>query len=187
MSGAQLNERRLGLERWLQTVKRLFDYFSGCSLKKTYIFSLKFCELEIATNMASPTVNSLSKSYLKLLKASLAIYLILQVAQPGTPTATSLALQGFMLAAQQETWDPPLDGGTIGHDDEVDLKVFLMNDQQYNIRGRPTLQTEDILEVQASFLVFFNLFTTIGVSMSLSCFPGYVLFSLHFLSLDLQS
>ena len=52
-----------------------------------------------------------------------------------------------MLAAQQETWDPPLDGGTIGHDDEVDLKVFLMNDQQYNIRGRPTLQTEDILEV----------------------------------------
>jgi len=87
LSGAQLNERRLGLERWLQTV-----------------------------------------------------------AQPGTPTATSLALQGFMLAAQQETWDPPLDGGTIGHDDEVDLKVFLMNDQQYNIRGRPTLQTEDILE-----------------------------------------
>ena len=74
-----------------------------------------------------------------------------QVAQPGTPTATSLALQGFMLAAQQETWDPPLDGGTIGHDDEVDLKVFLMNDQQYNIRGRPTLQTEDILEVRHPF------------------------------------
>ena len=101
--------------------------------------------------MASPTVNSLSKSYLKLLKASLATYQILQVAQPGTPTATSLALQGFMLAAQQETWDPPLDGGTIGHDDEIDLKVFLMNDQQYNIRGRPTLQTEDILEVRHPF------------------------------------
>ena len=79
---------------------------------------------------------------------------ILQVAQPGTPTGTSLALQGFMLAAQQETWDPPLDGGTIGHDDEVDLKVFLMNDQQYNIRGRPTLQTEDILEVRHPLCIF---------------------------------
>ena len=35
-----------------------------------------------------------------------------------------------------------------GGDDVVDLDVFLMNDQKFTVRGRPSLQTEDVLEVR---------------------------------------
>ena len=91
LSGIQLEERRQGLERWLQLVS-----------------------------------------------------------QPGTPTASSHALQGFMLAAQRETWAPPSLSQSGGEDDDVvDLDVFLMNDQKFTVRGRPSLQTEDVLEVKA--------------------------------------
>ena len=71
------------------------------------------------------------------------------VSQPGTPTAACHALQGFMLAAQLETW-------AGGDGDSVDLDVFLMNDQKYTVRGRPSLQTEDVLEVRGHYSYLVN-------------------------------
>ena len=71
----------------------------------------------------------------------------LQLISQDPKLSGSLAFNGFLLASQLETWADH-ESGTL-----VDLHVYLMNDQKFTIRGRPTLQTDDILEVSDLFSV----------------------------------
>ena len=83
----------------------------------------------------------LSPIQLEERKMSLERYLQLVSQEPRL--STCLAFNGFLLASQQESW-ADADGGTM-----VELDVYLMNDQKYTVRGRGSMQTEDVLEVSA--------------------------------------
>ena len=64
----------------------------------------------------------------------------LQLVSQDPRLSHSLAFNGFLLAIQQETHADP------ERTNEVDLDVFLMNDQKITVRGWTILQTPDIIE-----------------------------------------
>ena len=64
----------------------------------------------------------------------------------GIKSTVTSTFNGFLLAAQQET--------ASEKSDEVDLDVYLMNDSKISIRGLTVLQTEEVLEVSKSRIIF---------------------------------
>ena len=64
----------------------------------------------------------------------------LQLVSQDPRLSQGLAFNGFLLASQQETHADP------ERTNEVDLDVFLMNDQKITVRGWTVLQTQDVIE-----------------------------------------
>ena len=64
----------------------------------------------------------------------------LQLISQDTRLSQSLAFNGFLLASQQETHADP------ERTKEVELNVYLMNDQKITVRGWTVLQTQDVIE-----------------------------------------
>ena len=64
----------------------------------------------------------------------------LQLISQNTRLSQTLAFNGFLLASQQETHADP------ERTKEVELNVYLMNDQKITIRGWTVLQTQDVIE-----------------------------------------
>lgn len=70
----------------------------------------------------------------------------LQLISQDPRLSQTLTFNGFLLASQQETHADP------ERTNEVDLDVYLMNDQKITIRGWTVLQTQDVIEKVCSQL-----------------------------------
>ena len=64
----------------------------------------------------------------------------LQLVSQDPRLSQGLSFNGFLLASQQETH------ADRERTNEVDLEVFLMNDQKVTVRGWTVLQTQDVIE-----------------------------------------
>jgi len=87
-------------------------------------------------------------SSIQLEERKMALEKYLQLVSQDPRLSGGLAFNGFLLAAQQESWaDSEASTGSGGGGQMVDLDVYLMNDQKYTVRGRCSLQTDDVLEI----------------------------------------